>query len=53
MNKAFTKDSLIKQPAIELFQSLGYSHQDCFHEIFGEKGMYSGEIDVERLDINE
>lgn len=31
--------SLVEQPAIELFQSLGYNHQDCFHETFGEKGI--------------
>lgn len=30
--------NLIEQPAIELFQSLDYTHQDCFHETFGEKG---------------
>lgn len=30
--------NLIEQPSIELFQSLGYDHLDCFHETFGEKG---------------
>jgi len=31
----FNELELIEQPAIALFQSLGYSHIDCFHEIFG------------------
>jgi type I restriction enzyme R subunit len=29
---------LIKQPSIELFQSLEYTHQNCFHKTFGEYG---------------
>jgi type I restriction enzyme R subunit len=35
MNKAFTEDSLIEQPAIGLFKSLGFLHQDCYNETFG------------------
>src|SRR3990172_4525918 len=34
----YSEDSLIEQPAIELFQSLDYTHQNCFHETFGEHG---------------
>lgn len=34
----YNEKFLIEQPAIELFQSLGYDHLDCFHETFGEKG---------------
>lgn len=29
---------LIKQPSIELFQSLEYTHQNYFHKTFGEYG---------------
>lgn len=38
MNKSFTESSLIEQPAIEIFQSLGYTHQNCFYETFGKDG---------------
>ncbi len=34
----WNEDSLIEQPAIELFSNLGYSHLDCFHETFGKSG---------------
>ncbi len=32
----YSESSLIELPAIELFQSLGYKYQNCFHEKFGE-----------------
>ena len=35
--QTFSEDSLIEQPAIEIFKSLGYSHLNCFEETFGEK----------------
>lgn len=38
MVKDYSENNLIEQPSIELFQSLGYDHLDCFHETFGEKG---------------
>jgi len=34
----FSEDSLIEQPAIELFKSLSYDHQNCYHETFGKSG---------------
>jgi type I restriction enzyme R subunit len=34
----YSELSLVEQPAIELIQSLGYDHLDCFHETFGENG---------------
>ncbi len=34
----YNEDSLIEQLSIEIFQSLRYSYENCFHEIFGEKG---------------
>ena len=37
--KAFSEQELIEQPAIEIFQSLGYEHIDCFSETFGAVGM--------------
>ncbi len=43
----FTEYTLIEQPAIELFQSLGYSYLDCFHEIFGEKGTLGRETSTD------
>lgn len=34
----FSEDSLIEQPAIELFKSPGYDNQNCYHETFGKSG---------------
>ena len=34
----YSEAALIEQPAIKLFQSLGYSYLECFHEIYGTKG---------------
>lgn len=34
----YNEDSLIEQPAIELFKSLNYDHQNCYHETFGKSG---------------
>jgi type I restriction enzyme R subunit len=34
----YSESTLVEQPAIELFQSLGYEHQNCFNEKFGETG---------------
>ncbi len=36
--KNYTESALIELPTIELFQSLGYKHRNCFYEKFGEKG---------------
>jgi len=33
---SYSENSLIEQPAIEIFKSLSYSHLSCFDEIFGE-----------------
>lgn len=43
----FNELELIEQPAIELFQSIGYSYLDCFHEIFGEKGTLGRETSTD------
>lgn len=34
----YTEINLVEQPAIDLFKSLGYTHENCYHEAFGEKG---------------
>ena len=34
----YSESILVEQPAIELFQSLGYEHQNCFNEKFGDDG---------------
>ena len=47
----FGEDYLIEQPAIELFQSLGYSHQDCYKEIFGEKGTLGRETSTDVIPL--
>jgi type I restriction enzyme R subunit len=36
----YSETFLIEQPTIELFQSLRYIHQVCFHETLGEKGTF-------------
>jgi type I restriction enzyme R subunit len=34
----YSESALVEQPTIGLIQSLGYEHQNCFHEKFGEHG---------------
>ena len=34
----FNELELIEQTAIGLFQSLSYTHQNCYHEILGKSG---------------
>jgi len=34
----YSEDSLIEQPTIEIFQSLNYDYQNCYHETFGKSG---------------
>jgi type I restriction enzyme R subunit len=47
----YSEAALIEQPAIKLFQSLGYSHLDCFHEIFGLKGSLGRETSTDVIII--
>ncbi len=35
---AYSEDTLVEQPAIELFAELGYETANCFHETFGPGG---------------
>ncbi len=34
----YTENSLVEQPAIELFSSLGWDTANCFYETFGPQG---------------
>jgi len=34
----YNEIELVEQPAIELFQSFNYAHQNCYHETFGKSG---------------
>jgi type I restriction enzyme R subunit len=34
----YSESTLVEQLAIELFQSLDYEHQNCFHERFDDNG---------------
>lgn len=38
MNKDFTEDSLVEQPAIALFSELGWETANCYEETFGPGG---------------
>jgi type I restriction enzyme R subunit len=38
MSKEHIENNLIEQPCIEIFQSLDYSYQNCYHETFGKSG---------------
>jgi type I restriction enzyme R subunit len=40
MVKGYSENTLIEQPTIEIFQSLGYEHIDCFNETFGTGGTH-------------
>lgn len=45
--KEYSEDSLIEKSAIALFQSLGFSHLNCFHETFGLGGTLGREASTE------
>ena len=34
----YTENSLVEQPAIALFEELGWETANCFYETFGPKG---------------
>jgi hypothetical protein len=44
----YSESSLVEQPTIELFQSLGYEHQNCFNEKLGENSERNNKKDCER-----
>ncbi|MFA4828017.1 MAG: type I restriction endonuclease subunit R [Thermodesulfovibrionales bacterium] len=43
----YSETNLIEQPAIELFKSLGYAHQDCYNETFGSSGTLGRETSTD------
>ena len=43
----YTEAKLVEQPAIGLFQSLDYEHQNCFHERFGDNGTLGRETPLD------
>jgi len=47
MGDMHSEDNLIEQPAIDLFKSLGYTHENCYHEAFGETGTLGRETSTD------
>ena len=43
----YSESSLVEQPTIELFGSLGYSHVNCYNETFGEIGTLGRETSTD------
>ena len=43
----YSEDSLVEQPAIELFSQLGWYPKNCFYEKFGENGTLGRETSSE------
>ncbi|MCX9075946.1 MAG: hypothetical protein OIN88_15075, partial [Candidatus Methanoperedens sp.] len=48
----YSEDSLVEQPAIELFSQLGWQNANCFYEKFGEKGTHGRETSSEVILIH-
>lgn len=44
---AYSEDSLIEQPAIKLFEELGWKTANCFDEVFGKSGTFGREASNE------
>ena len=47
MQHSYSEDSLVEQPAIELFKELGWEAANCYHETFGTKGLLGRETAAE------
>ncbi len=43
MSAEYSEDSLVEQPAIELFRELGWQTANCFYEKFGENSTFGRE----------
>jgi len=43
----YSEDSLVEQPAIELFKELGWEAANCYQETFGTKGLLGRETAAE------
>jgi type I restriction enzyme, R subunit len=49
VSKEYSEDELVEQSAIKEYLALGYSHQNCFDEVFGPKGTLCRETKSEVL----
>jgi len=49
----YTEDNLTEQPAIKLFESLGWQTANCYAETFGEKGLLGRENRSEVVLVRE
>jgi len=49
----YSEDSLIEQPAINLFSEIGWQTLDCYSEVFGEEGTLSRENRSEVILVRE
>lgn len=47
MQQSYSEDSLVEQPAIELFKELGWKAMNCYHERFGPNGALGRETTTE------
>lgn len=47
MGGNYSEDSLVEQPAIELFKELGWEAANCYHESFGGNGIFGRETAAE------
>src|SRR6266403_2024914 len=47
MSSGYSEDSLVEQPAIELFKELGWDGANCYHEAFGKNGFLGRETAAE------
>src|SRR6266568_3761376 len=47
MIHSYSEDSLVEQPAIELFTDLGWEAANCYHETFGKNGFLGRETAAE------
>lgn len=47
MIKNFSEQGLVEQAAIEIFESLGYIHQNCYDETFGENASLGRETSMD------
>lgn len=56
MSQDYSEDNLIEQPAIELFEELGWETANCFYEVCGPNGTLGREttadvVLVSRFDL--
>jgi len=47
MSLRYSEDTLVEQPAIELFHSLGWKTENCYRETFGPHGSLGRETAAE------